>query len=184
MKITRRKLRELVLETSEESDSGLLDELVGLEWLPYGSGGNLAYIAFQDARDLDRLPALGITPQEALSRFQNRFNIKTLNTYVFGDIGQHRYSDRGPMGLERHPTGRLMFPPAWTLAAHALIQRSQVLREKFEDALVNEDREGLIDIAIESGFGRGRGDEELKGAARLMDVLDDVSSLEEIGGLT
>ena len=191
MKITRRQLQELILESSDDTgrdDEPLLGHLVDMAWLPYGLDSSMVYMDVEDVERLSELPALGFSPSEALSRFRNRFNLKTLDTYVFGDIGQHRYSNTGPMGFERHPTGKLMFPPAWTLAAHALILKSKVLREKFEQALIDEDRQSLIDIAIENGFGRGRGDRELEGAARMMDVLDRAATLEDLddrqGGLT
>ena len=164
MKITRRQIRCLIREAIDDSDymMPVSDDMRGHPYRDY------AYLNIDDVSRLMVIPPESLTQAEAAIRFNDRWNIMTLQRYVFGDVGQHGYTDDSYTGLETHPELKVgMLPPSWTIATQALMSKTDDIRHEFYDKARADDREGVKQLAAAGGYGRS-----LRGAADLKQILD------------
>jgi hypothetical protein len=184
VKITRKELRAIIAESLESPvKSTDILFLKDKQWHPYTPRTD--YVAFDDIKDIRDPLVSGFTPKESLDRFRNDFSLFTLDQYVFGSIGTHRY-DNSRMGLKKHPeTGKFMFPPEWTLAAHALIEKSNSIKSQIEKAIDESDwKSAAINIARKNGFNPGSSEKTLmQGVIKMKDVIQRIGKLEKLEGL-
>ena len=184
-KLSRRELRDLIAESLEASvKSTDILFLKDKKWHPYT--GNTDYVAFDDIKDIREPLVSGFTPKQSLDRFRNKFTLQTLDRYVFGSIGTHRYDDSSQIGLKKHPeTGKLMFPPEWTLAAHTLIEKTNSIKQQIEKAIDSDSWESVaINVARKNGFNPGSSDQtRMQGVKKMAEVMKRVKSIEKLEGL-
>jgi len=176
MKITRRQIRQLIREVIDDSDY-TMPVSDDMRWHPYR---NYAYLDIDDVSRLRVIPPEEITQAEAAIRFNDRWNIMTLQRYVFGDVGQHGYTDESFTGLETHPElNKGMLPPSWTIAAQSLMSKTDNIKDEFYDKARADDREGVMQLAAASGYRRS-----LRGAADLKQIIDSMELFKKRYGHT
>jgi len=136
------------------------------KWIKAPTVSDVLMLDYNHTMNLRELPALGKSPQEFKREFWTmnpgfrfgvsseiihlpKWSIKAIHTYLFGDIGAHRYVNERP-GFEVHPAiGKLMLPPAWTIGAVEGAKRAKVTKSKLDRATTEDEKH---EIAKHQGF--------------------------------
>ena len=169
-------------DTSIDSDSESNIMPLGLVWEKYDS--RFAVLPFDTVFDITSTLLNGETAKSRHKDFENSWDIEGLARYIFGNLGQHGYSDSGTFGLEVHPKLRLlMLPPSWTLAMSVLMNKSDTARyeiQKYAELVDGElsfkgddSVEKAIEVAKKYKFYPSRV-RKLKGVRKLLKILNKV----------
>jgi hypothetical protein len=174
--------RELIKETEDSglddtgADTGVEDGSaaeddsfkmpVHLDWAIWK---RFAVLPIDEVNKIDNELLNGETVDERFNEFRgDRWELKSLNRYVFGSPQQHQYSG---YGFERHPELNMnMLPPSWTIAMSVMIEKADAVRFEFDSMVEVSDAEGLIRLAASHQYIGSRSNRN-KGALELFDLL-------------
>ncbi len=119
--------------------------------------GQLAFLPASYVLDLDTIITDDTSPSSKLRDFENNWTISTLVPYVVEASGPTAYAaSDSAFPYEKHPEhGVYMLPPAWTLAAKALVEKAGSISD-----YLNHLHRSLESVAQEIENARSAGNEE------------------------
>jgi hypothetical protein len=154
--------------SSDTGDSSASFKMpVHLDWAIWK---RFAVLPIDEVLDIQgTLTVSGKTVDERFNEFRgDRWELKSLNRYVFGSPLQHQYSG---YGFETHPELNMaMLPPSWSIAMTVMIEKADAARFEFESLLEDDDVSGLISLAASHQY-LGNREEPKKGALEFWDLL-------------
>jgi hypothetical protein len=158
---------------------------IDLYWVDYGT--RFVHLTIDEVMEIEGdLPVYPATAAERRSEFESdKWRLRELYIYVFGNMGQHGYSNNSATPFETHPDkGKLMLPPSWTLAMSTLINKTDVAKFKINNYVdivdgepIINDEEALIDAAGSYGYLGDRGD-EFKGVRELQAHINRMENID------